>query len=117
MIRPPYLTAFGCMSTGFGRGLSHATFHYDEWDKDVAPSTELREWYHADPAGRWDEFARRYRAELDANPAAKSLAVQIKDKPTVTLLFSSRELDHNNATVLRAWLLSALQDYQVVKNS
>ena len=39
------------------RGLSHATFHYDLWDKDIAPSTELREWFHADPLDRWDEFS------------------------------------------------------------
>lgn len=90
------------------RGLSHATFHYDLWDKEVAPSTELREWYHASPADRWEEFARRYRAELDANPALPDFMAQIKGHPVVTLLFSSREPQRNNATVLRAYLLAAL---------
>ncbi len=42
------------------RGLSHETFHYDLWDKDIAPSDGLRKWFHADPEGRWQEFERRY---------------------------------------------------------
>ena len=50
------------------RGLSHETFTYDMWDKDIAPSTELREWFHADPDGRWPEFEKRYAEELKNNP-------------------------------------------------
>ncbi|MDE6118000.1 MAG: DUF488 family protein, partial [Duncaniella sp.] len=42
------------------RGLSHATFHYDWWDKAISPSAGLREWFHADAADRWDEFQVRY---------------------------------------------------------
>lgn len=55
------------------RGLSHETFHYDLWDKDIAPSTELREWFHAAPEERWEEFARRYAAELKGSPAFAAL--------------------------------------------
>lgn len=83
------------------RGLSHETFHYDLWDKEVAPSTELREWFHADPENRWDEFARRYREELDSNPGFASLKDAVKGKRTVTLLYSSHDTERNNAVVLR----------------
>ena len=82
------------------RGLSHETFHYDMWDKEIAPSTELREWFHADPVNRWPEFEERYRAELQANPAFTALKKEIKDKPVVTLLYSSHDEAHNNAIVV-----------------
>lgn len=82
------------------RGLSHRTFHYDMWDKDIAPSTELREWFHADPADRWSEFERRYAAELAANPSFAALKSLVATKPTVTLLYSSHDADHNNAVVV-----------------
>lgn len=83
------------------RGLSHETFHYDSWDKAIAPSTELREWFHQDPENRWTDFEEKYRAELSTNPAFDELRKEIADKPTVTLLFSSHDHDHNNAVVVR----------------
>ena len=86
------------------RGLSHETFHYDFWDKEVAPSTELREWFHHDPDGRWNEFEAKYKAELEANPALDALKKELADKPMVTLLYSSRDHDHNNAVVVKQLL-------------
>lgn len=83
------------------RGLSHETFHYDFWDKDIAPSTELREWFHADPEGRWPEFQRRYKAELEDNPAFAEFRAELEKHPEVTLLYSSHDPIHNNAAVLR----------------
>lgn len=82
------------------RGLSHETFHYDLWDKEIAPATELREWFHADPDGRWDEFEKRYAAELEENPAFASLKAELATKPVVTLLYSSHDEAHNNAVVV-----------------
>ena len=82
------------------RGLSHETFHYDLWDKDIAPSTQLREWFHADPVERWDEFESRYTVELENNPAFARLKKIIADKPVVTLLYSSHDEIHNNAVVV-----------------
>lgn len=82
------------------RGISHETFHYDWWDKEIAPSTELREWFHADPENRWDEFATKYHTELLANPAFKTLKDNLADKPKVTLLYSSRDHEHNNAVIV-----------------
>ena len=86
------------------RGLSHETFHYDLWDKDIAPSTELREWFHADPADRWDAFKEKYTAELKSNPSFEALKHLLSTKPKVTLLYSSHDEEHNNAVVLRALL-------------
>lgn len=82
------------------RGLSHATFHYDWWDKAIAPSTELREWFHADSDKRWPEFKQRYIAELNANPAFRTLKATLAGKAVVTLLYSSRDRSHNNAVVV-----------------
>lgn len=83
------------------RGLSHETFHYDLWDKDIAPSTELREWFHADAANRWDEFQKRYADELRSNPAFAEMEKSLGGKPVVTLLYSSHDREHNNAVVVR----------------
>lgn len=82
------------------RGLSHETFPYDMWDKEIAPSTELREWFHADPDTRWPDFEKKYSAELQANPAFQTLKDQIAAKPVVTLLYSSHDETHNNAVVV-----------------
>ena len=86
------------------RGLSQETFHYNLWDKDISPSTELREWFHQDPDQRWDEFEKRYLAELKDNPATATLQTTIADKPVVTLLYSSHDREHNNAVVLQKFL-------------
>lgn len=88
------------------RGLSHETFHYDLWDKAVAPSTELREWFHANPQTEWAEFERRYTSELQANPAFGELKSTLSAHPVVTLLFSSHDVEHNNAVVLRDCLMA-----------
>lgn len=82
------------------RGLSHETFHYDLWDKEIAPSTELREWYHADPEERWSEFEKRYTEELQANKNLKQLEDIVSQHPVVTLLYSSHDEQHNNAIVV-----------------
>lgn len=78
--------------------------HYDSWDKSIAPSAELREWFHEDPGGRWPEFERRYAAELRANPAFAALKQEIATKPKVTLLYSSHDPEHNNAVVVNEML-------------
>lgn len=88
------------------QGLSHETFHYDLWDKDIAPSADLRRWFHEDREGRWAEFERRYTAELKASPAFADLQKLLAAHPAATLLYSSRDAEHNNAAVL----LKALQN-------
>lgn len=86
------------------RGLSHQTFHYDLWDKEIAPSAELREWFHSDPENLWPQFVERYKAELSSNPAFVDLQHTLDGKSTVTLLYSSHDREHNNAVVVRELL-------------
>lgn len=83
------------------RGLSHETFHYDLWDKEIAPSNDLRHWFHENPDQEWAEFERRYTDELLGNPKLDELRRAIASQPVVTLLYSSHDRDHNNAIVLR----------------
>lgn len=84
------------------RGLAKADAVYDEWAKDVAPSSELRKWYGHDPE-RHDEFARRYRAELAENEAVERLRAVARDG-TLTLLTATRDVDASHAPVLAAVL-------------
>ncbi len=85
------------------RGIKKEALQLDGWLRDVAPSTELRQWFGHDPT-RWDEFRRRYFAELDANPAAwEALAMAARRAP-VTLLYSAHDTAHNNAVALQEYL-------------
>ncbi len=87
------------------RGLSKDAAQIDWWAKSVAPSHELRRWYQHDPT-KWDEFRRRYFAELDANPGGLAELRAHLGSGTTTLLFSSKEERLNNATALREYLAS-----------
>lgn len=89
------------------RGVSKARADIDEWLKEVAPSTELRRWFHQSPADEaevFDEFRRRYETELDGNPAVDALRELGRTHPTVTLLVGARDPELNHATVLRQYL-------------
>jgi uncharacterized protein YeaO (DUF488 family) len=84
------------------RGVSKERAHLDEWAKDVAPSNELRRWYHADPEHRRDEFAERYDAELESaewRSALDELRTQAA-KQTVTLLTATKDVEHSHVLVL-----------------
>jgi len=83
------------------RGLSRSKARIDDWCKDVAPSTELREWYGHDPS-RYDEFARRYGAELDdpVRAAALSQLRELARNGTLTLLTATKDFSISQAAVL-----------------
>jgi uncharacterized protein YeaO (DUF488 family) len=81
------------------RGLAKADAAIDHWLKEVAPSNELRRWFGHDPA-RWDEFRRRYRAELAARPEALQELRRLAREGPVTLLFAARDEAHNDAVAL-----------------
>ena len=84
------------------RGLAKAKAGVDLWLKEVAPSTELRQWFGHDPE-KWDEFKRRYRAELKANPALSELETLARDHK-LTLVYAARDQQHNGAIVLKQLL-------------
>jgi len=84
------------------RGVSKAEAHIDEWLKDLAPSDALRKWYHS--SGNWELFKKRYFKELttpQATAALETLYALIGDHPQVTLIYSSRDVERNNATALK----------------
>jgi uncharacterized protein YeaO (DUF488 family) len=91
------------------RGVRREDLRLDAWVKEVAPSPALRQWYGHDLT-KWDEFRRRYTAELDANPSAWRPLLQVARSGDVTLVFGSRDREHNSAVVLRDYLLSHLED-------
>jgi uncharacterized protein YeaO (DUF488 family) len=87
------------------RGLSKEKARVDLWLKDVTPSAELRRWFGHDPA-KWPEFQRRYREELRACSAEIARLKQFVEEGPVTLVYGSRDREHNAATVLKEMLVS-----------
>lgn len=88
------------------RGLSKGRASLDHWFKELAPSNELRRWFGHDP-DKWDEFRRRYRAELEADPSVlEPLRQVLNAERKVTLLFSAKNETHNNAVALAEFLRS-----------
>ncbi|WP_347017003.1 DUF488 family protein [Acinetobacter seifertii] len=88
----------------WSRGISKENAHLDLWLKEVAPSTELRKWFHVESLEHWSEFKQRYLKELESNPAVKELQ-DIVSKHKVTLLYSAKDVEHNHAIILRDYLL------------
>ncbi|MBP1778637.1 MAG: hypothetical protein H6Q86_4648 [candidate division NC10 bacterium] len=86
------------------RGMKKEALAADAWMKEVAPSTELRKWFDH-RVERWEEFRRRYREELNANPAGWEPILDAGARGTVTLLYSAHDVLHNGAVVLRDYLL------------
>ncbi len=80
------------------RGVRKDDARVGTWCKDVAPSKELREWYHHDPE-RFGEFAARYEAELSGSPALEELRKMTK-RGVVTLVTATRQVDGSHAAVL-----------------
>jgi uncharacterized protein YeaO (DUF488 family) len=86
------------------RGVSKAAAAIDQWIKEIAPSTALRKWFGHDP-DRWQEFRRRYAAEVRERPdELRDLRRQASQRP-VTLVYSAHDEAHNDAVVLREILL------------
>jgi uncharacterized protein YeaO (DUF488 family) len=85
------------------RGIKKADLALDGWLKDVAPSTELRQWFGHD-VDRWKEFQRKYLAELRANRAAWQPILDAAEQGSVTLIYSAHDPEHNGALVLRDYL-------------
>jgi uncharacterized protein YeaO (DUF488 family) len=83
------------------RGLSKQRAGFDEWCKQVSPSTALRKWYGHDPK-LFEEFGRRYRAELDEPDHAEALAHlrELADRDTLTLITAAKRADISEAVVL-----------------
>lgn len=86
------------------RGVSKAEAALDLWEKELAPSAELRQWFNHEPA-RWEEFQARYAGELASQTDALDRLRALARKGTVTLVYAARDELHNDAVALRALLL------------
>lgn len=86
------------------RGISKAATPWSVWLKDIAPSDNLRKWFAHDEA-RWVEFKRRYFTELDSAPSAvEPMRMLLKQNESVTLLYSAKNIEFNNAVALKEYL-------------
>jgi len=93
------------------RGIRKEALQMKGWLKDVAPSDGLRRWFGHDPR-KWEEFRRRYFAELEAHPEAWQPLLEAARAGNITLLFSARDTSHNNAVALREFLEEKLKEPQ-----
>lgn len=85
------------------RGIRKEALAVDGWLKEAAPSTALRRWFGHDPA-KYEEFRRRYSEELDARPEGWQPILEAARQGPVTLLYSARDTEHNNAAALKRYL-------------
>ena len=86
------------------RGLRKSDAAIDRWLKEVAPSTELRRWFGHDPS-RWEEFGRRYRAELSRDAAPLNELRKAAHGARLTLVYAARDEVHNEAVILHDLLI------------
>ena len=92
----------------YPRGIKKEVFAEQVWLKDIAPSTELRQWFNHDPA-RWHEFQKRYSRELDEHRGSLEPVLEQARHGNVILLYSAKDQEHNNALVLKDYLEKHLQ--------
>jgi len=91
------------------RGVSKNSAQLEAWEKELAPSAELRTWYGHKPE-RWDEFKKRYRSELSANPSVPEFLERNKTQQVITLVYAYREEKYAHATILREFLEKKLSE-------
>ena len=90
------------------RGVSKERAALSGWLKDVAPSPDLRRWWHHDP-DHFQDFARRYRTELDDNPALEDLLSIVREHDRTTLVYAAKDPAVNHALILRDYIRQALE--------
>lgn len=84
------------------RGVTKAKAHIEVWAKELAPTSDLRKWFHGDPEKRFKEFSTKYRAELKPKKAeAKEL---LKGHSKVTLVTAVKDIDHSHVPTLASFL-------------
>ncbi|SEA78106.1 Uncharacterized conserved protein YeaO, DUF488 family [Oribacterium sp. KHPX15] len=88
------------------RGIKKESAAINAWEKGIAPSAELRKWFNHDPE-KYPEFRRKYMEELDVSEDAERFLGFVNEhfrSTNITLLYSAKDEEHNNALVLRDWL-------------
>ncbi|UMQ42877.1 DUF488 family protein [Chryseobacterium sp. Y16C] len=87
------------------RGLSKDKAEIDEWNKNLAPSTELRTWFHHDP-DLWLEFSEKYLQELQSNDENKKFLEHHKNQEKITLVYAAKDEKHCHPIILKRYLES-----------
>jgi uncharacterized protein YeaO (DUF488 family) len=87
------------------RGLSKEDADIDEWDKELAPSSELRTWFHHDPE-LWNDFSERYLKELQQSNLGKSFMERHKNQEKITLVYAAKDQEHCHPIILKQYLES-----------
>jgi uncharacterized protein YeaO (DUF488 family) len=90
------------------RGLKKDDLQASAWLKQVAPSDPLRKWFGHEPA-KWEDFQRRYFEELTAKPKVWQPLLEAARRGDVSLLFSARDTQYNNAVALKTFLETRLR--------
>jgi uncharacterized protein YeaO (DUF488 family) len=91
------------------RGVKKESLHCDLWNKDIAPSSELRKWGHQNKDDRWADFAIMYKKQLSNSQAVVDFLLSIKDYNTVTLLTATKSLEQNHAGILKEYIEEKLK--------
>ncbi|OGT99638.1 MAG: hypothetical protein A2X80_13000 [Geobacteraceae bacterium GWB2_52_12] len=94
------------------RGISRENAQIDAWLKEIAPGDQLRRWYGHDPT-RWLKFREHYLEELSGHSEVASELRQKAKTVTVTLLFAAKDIEHNNAVVLKEFLEHFEKEYDL----
>ena len=84
------------------RGITKAAAKIDLWDKEIAPSSQLRSWFHSDREKRFNEFVKKYDRELETGTAVTNLKQSLKGEKIVTLITAVKDIEHSHIpTILR----------------
>lgn len=90
------------------RGIKKSDLQCDDWNKAVAPSNELRKWFHQN-TDQFEQFITQYRQELNNNESAWQPLVEKAKQGHLTLLYSAKDTQHNQAKVLKAFIEEKIQ--------
>lgn len=93
------------------RGIKKENLHCDLWAKVIAPSSELRKWYHQNVEKNWGGFVVAYRKELDNISDIDTYINEIKRHPVVTLLYAAKDPVHNHVIVLKKYLDTSIMKH------
>lgn len=91
------------------RGIKKEDLHYDLWAKDIAPSSDLRKWFHIDTDNRWKDFSSMYKKELKESDAVKPFVDELKKHKVATLIYAAKDPAHNHAIILKSFLDNILK--------
>lgn len=90
------------------RGVSRERAALDRWLKGIAPSHELRKWFDHDPQ-KWEEFRGKYRQELYGSDSVEEMLEILRSHETVTLVYASRDQQHNSTVELKNFLIKLIE--------